>query len=128
MYKVVVTTATGKTSFYKTKRSTDVLFGETGYCFILRHKEHPVFNQFYYGGKGIIMGTERWKQVRNLEKQYAKVPVSDMVGAKVEFFPIDGRTKWVLTFQKLKKWNVVVHLFTINGWQRLRILIYTTTW
>lgn len=93
MYKVVVTTATGKTSFYKTKRSTDVLFGETGYCFILRHKEHPVFNQFYYGGKGIIMGTEGWKQVRNLEKQYAKVPVSDMVGAKVEFFPLDGRTK-----------------------------------
>lgn len=65
----------------------------TGYCFIIRHKEHPVFNQFYYGGKGIIMGTERWKQVRNLEKQYAKVPVSDMVGAKVEFFPLDGRTK-----------------------------------
>lgn len=39
------------------------------------------------------MGTEKWKQVRNLEKQYAKVPVSDMVGAKVEFFPLDGRTK-----------------------------------
>lgn len=32
MYKVIVTTAKGKTSFYKTKRSTDVLFGETGYC------------------------------------------------------------------------------------------------
>lgn len=93
MYKVIVTTSKGKTSVYKTKRSCDVLFGETGYCFILRHKEHPVLNQFYYGGKGIIMGTERWKQVRNLEKQYAKVPVSDMVGAKVEFFPIDGRTK-----------------------------------
>lgn len=34
MYKVIVTTAKGKTSVYKTKRSSDVLFGETGYCLI----------------------------------------------------------------------------------------------
>jgi len=55
MYKVIVTTANGKTSFYKTKRSDDILFGQTGYCFIIRHKKHPVFSQFYYGEKGIII-------------------------------------------------------------------------
>jgi hypothetical protein len=93
MYKVIVTTANGKTSFYKTKRSDDILFGQTGYCFIIRHKKHPVFSQFYYGEKGIITGTETDKRISNLEKQYEKIPVADMVGAKVEYFPMDGRTK-----------------------------------
>ena len=81
MYKVIVTTANGKTSFYKTKRSDDILFGQTG------------FSQFYYGEKGIITGTETDKRISNLEKQYEKIPVADMVGAKVEYFPMDGRTK-----------------------------------
>lgn len=93
MYKVIVTTAKGKTSFYKTKRSDDILFGQTGYCFILRHKNHPVFSQFYHGEKGIIMDTETYERIYNLEKRYAKVPVADMVNAKVEYFPMDGRTK-----------------------------------
>lgn len=93
MYKVIVTTAKGKTSVYKTKRSNEILFGHLSYHFICRHKNHPVFNQFYYGDKGIIMGTETYNRIINLEKQYDKIPVADMLGAKVEYFPIDGRTK-----------------------------------
>lgn len=38
------------------------------------------------------MKTLKQLQVEHVA-QYAKVPVSDMVGAKVEFFPLDGRTK-----------------------------------
>jgi hypothetical protein len=39
------------------------------------------------------MGTETYNRIINLEKQYDKIPVADMLGAKVEYFPIDGRTK-----------------------------------
>lgn len=104
MYKVVVTTEKGNVKFFKSKTDKEIIFFQVPYSFILRHKRHPVLSNFYHGEKGAITGSETFCKIKALEKKYAKYSLAALLGAKIEYFPLDGRTK------KAKK----LRFFSIN--------------
>ena len=104
MYKVVVTTEKGNVKFFKSKTDKGIIFFQVPYSFILRHKRHPVLSNFYHGEKGAIIGSETYNRIMALERKYAKYSLAALLGAKIEYFPLDGRTK------KAKK----LRFFSIN--------------
>lgn len=93
MNRVVLTRKDGSVIVAKCKGTADVKFSYVSYCFILRHKENEVLKQFYHGPNGILLGSDTCKRIADLEKKYADCLVSDMLGTKVEVFPMDGRTR-----------------------------------
>lgn len=99
MYKVVVTTAKGNVKFFKSKTNKEIKFFQVPYSFILRHKNYPSLLNFYHGEKGVIIGSETYNKIVALGRKCAKYNLAPMLGAKIEYFPLDGRTK------KAKKLN-----------------------
>lgn len=93
MNKVTITTKDGKKVIAKTKFNPFVKFNQVGYCFIFTYKDNEFLKQFYHGEKGIIIGSEKYKEIRPLEKQYANHYLHELLGANVQTTKIDGRTK-----------------------------------
>mgnify|MGYP000035817288 FL=1 len=93
MYKVVITTQDGRTIYCKAKNTRTIIFAQLPYSFIVKHNDHPFLGQFYYGEKGINPYSEAYVRIQQLEKQYLLSSVPKLLGAKVEYFPMDGRSK-----------------------------------
>lgn len=93
MYKVVITTQDGRTIYCKAKNTRTIIFAQLPYSFIVKHNDHPFLGQFYYGEKGINPYSEAYVRIQQLEKQYLLSSVPKLLGAKVEYFPMDGRRK-----------------------------------
>lgn len=61
---------TGKSYTCKSYSETtkDITYYHITYSCILRHKDHPFFKQFYHGPNGMQTGSERYKEIQELEK------------------------------------------------------------
>lgn len=93
MYKVVITTQDGRTIYCKAKNTRTIIFAQLPYSFIVKHNDHPFLGQFYYGEKGINPYSEAYVRIQQLEKQHLLSSVTNLLGAKVEYYPMDGRSK-----------------------------------
>lgn len=93
MKKLFITTKDGKNIIAKTKFNPFTEFRTVGYCFILRHKDNEFLKQFYHGSNGIILGSEKYKEICLLEKQYAKDYLHELLSANIQVANLDGRTK-----------------------------------
>lgn len=93
MKKLIITTKDGKSIIAKTKFDYLVKFCHVSYCFILRHKDNEFLKQFYHGEKGIITSSEKYKEICKLEKHYTNNYLHDLLGANIQSFNLDGRTK-----------------------------------
>lgn len=93
MYKVIITTQDGRTIYCKAKNTRTIIFAQLPYSFIVKHNDHPFLGQFYYGEKGINPYSEAYVRIQQLEKQCLLSSVPKLLGAKVEYFPMDGRSK-----------------------------------
>lgn len=80
---------TGKS--YICKSYSETIKGIT-YSYILRHKDHPFFKQFYHGPNGMQTGSERYKQIQELEKAVIGAPLYKLLGLTITETPLDGRT------------------------------------
>ena len=93
MNKVTITTKNGKKVIAKTKFNPFVKFNQVGYCFILTYRDNEFLKQFYHGERGIITGSENYKEICSLEKQYANNYLHELLGTNIHTTKIDGRTK-----------------------------------
>lgn len=93
MNKIIITTKNGNNIIAKSKDNPFVKFSNVGYSFILRNKENEFLNKFYHGENGIILGSEKCKEISRLKKQYSNDYLHDLLGANIQVLKIDGRTK-----------------------------------
>ena len=77
----------------KAKNTRTIIFAQLPYSFIVKHNDHPFLGQFYYGEKGINPYSEAYVRIQQLEKQHLLSSVTNLLGAKVEYYPMDGRSK-----------------------------------
>lgn len=87
---------TGKSYICKSYSETtkDITYYHITYSCILRHKEHPFFKQFYHGPNGIQIGTEKYKEIQDLEKAVIGAPLYKLLGLTITELPLDGRTRY----------------------------------
>lgn len=87
---------TGKSYICKSYSETtkDITYYHITYSCILRHKEHPFFKQFYHGPNGIQTGTEKYKEIQDLEKAVIGAPLYKLLGLTITELPLDGRTRY----------------------------------
>lgn len=64
------------------------------YHFVCRHKDHPFFKQFYHGPNGMQTGSERYKQIQELEKAVIGAPLYKLLGLTITETLLDGRTRY----------------------------------
>lgn len=64
------------------------------YHFVCRHKDHPFFKQFYHGPNGMQTGSERYKEIQELEKAVIGAPLYKLLGLTITETPLDGRTRY----------------------------------
>lgn len=85
---------TGKRYICKSYSETtkDITYYHITYSCILRHKDHPFFKQFYHGPNGMQTGSERYKQIYELEKAVIGAPLYKLLGLTITETPLDGRT------------------------------------
>lgn len=72
---------TGKS--YICKSYSETIKGIT-YSYILRHKDHPFFKQFYHGPK----------EIEALEKPIWNTPIYKLLELTITETPLDGRTRY----------------------------------
>lgn len=72
---------TGKS--YICKSYSETIKGIT-YSYILRHKDHPFFKQFYHGPK----------EIEALEKPIQNTPIYKLLELTITETPLDGRTRY----------------------------------
>lgn len=72
---------TGKS--YICKSYSETIKGIT-YSYILRHKDHPFFKQFYHGPK----------EIEALEKPIWNTPIYKILELTITETPLDGRTRY----------------------------------
>lgn len=72
---------TGKS--YICKSYSETIKGIT-YSYILRHKDHPFFKQFYHG----------LKEIEALEKPIWNTPIYKILELTITETPLDGRTRY----------------------------------
>lgn len=83
---------TGKS--YICKSYSETIKGIT-YSYILRHKDHPFFKQFYHGPK----------EIEALEKPIWNTPIYKLLELTITETPLDGRTRYA---KQLPVFNVGV--------------------
>lgn len=82
---------TGKS--YICKSYSETIKGIT-YSYILRHKDHPFFKQFYHGPKGIYIDSPRYKEIEASEKPIWNTPIYKLLELTITETPLDGRTRY----------------------------------
>lgn len=87
---------TGKRYICKSYSETtkDITYYHITYSCILRHKDHPFFKQFYHGPNGMQTGSERYKQIQELEKAVIGAPLYKLLGLTITETLLDGRTRY----------------------------------
>lgn len=87
---------TGKSYTCKSYSETtkDITYYHITYSCILRHKDHPFFKQFYHGPNGMQTGSERYKEIQELEKAVIGAPLYKLLGLTITETPLDGRTRY----------------------------------
>lgn len=87
---------TGKSYICKSYSETtkDITYYHITYSCILRHKDHPFFKQFYHGPNGMQTGSERYKEIQELEKAVIGAPLYKLLGLTITETPLDGRTRY----------------------------------
>lgn len=78
----------------KTCKSYSETTKDITYSCILRHKDHPFFKQFYHGPNGMQTGSERYKEIQELEKAVIGAPLYKLLGLTITETPLDGRTRY----------------------------------
>ena len=76
------------------KTVKDIAYKHISYHLVCRHKDHPFFKQFYHGPNGIQTGTERYKEIQELEKAVIGAPLYKLLGLTITETPLDGRTRY----------------------------------
>lgn len=87
---------TGSQYICKSARRTvkNITYNHITYHLICRHKYHPFFKQFYHGPNGIQTGTEKYKEIQDLEKAVIGAPLYKLLGLTITELPLDGRTRY----------------------------------
>lgn len=85
------------------KTVKDMAYKHISRLFICMHKNHPFFEQFYHGPKGIYMDSPRYKEIEALEKPVRNTPIHEPLEPTVTETPPDGRTRYA---KRLPVYNV----------------------
>lgn len=76
------------------KTVKDIAYKHISYHLVCRHKDHPFFKQFYHGPNGMQTGSERYKEIQELEKAVIGAPLYKLLGLTITETPLDGRTRY----------------------------------